>query len=125
MVKTDQVSLSAVERGALSAQVHGFMDSMRATCIAFAVSFIVIVFFIAGPFRPDSRLVTFLIRCAVSLILIYGIYTNGQAIAELYTINGIFSLNSMSDIRANLYTCIVFTLLMLGLVALLMYKQFG
>lgn len=123
MVKTDPVSLSTAERDALSKQVHGFMESMRATCVAFTVSFIVIVFFIVGPFRPESSMGMFLIRGAVSLILIYGIYTNGQAIADLYTIKGLFSLNSMSDIRANLYTCIVFTVLMTVLIMLLVYKS--
>ena len=124
MVKTDPVSLSEVERTTLSKQVHGFMESMRATCIAFAISFIVIVFFIAGPFRPESQMVVFLIRCAVSIILLYGIYTNGHAILDLYAVKGLFSLNSMSDIRANLYTCIVFTILMAVLIVLLVYKHY-
>jgi hypothetical protein len=124
MIKTDPTKLSASDRDALSKQVHGFMDSMRNTCIVFTISFIVIAFFIVGPFRPESSVYLPMIRFAVALILVYGIYKNGQAVADLYTIKGIFSLNSMHDIRVNLYMCIVFTVLMVALVGVLVYKNF-
>lgn len=108
----------------MSTQVHSFMDSMRTTCIVFTISFVVIIFFIVGPFRPESKAYLILTRFVVSLILVYAIYTNGQAIADLYTIKGIFSLNTMHDIRVNLYMCILFTVLMIALVGLLIYKNF-
>jgi hypothetical protein len=124
MIKTDPTALSASDRKAMSTQVHSFMDSMRATCIVFTLSFVVIVFFIVGPFRPDSKAYLMTARFAVALMLVYAIYTNGQAIADLYTIKGIFSLNTMRDIRVNLYMCSLFTVLMIALAGLLIYKNF-
>lgn len=122
MIKTDQTSLSNTEKTELSKHVFSFMDSMRITSTAFAVSFVTIVFFIIGPFRPNSNIYVFFIRCLVCIILIYAIFMSGQAILKLGSINGVFSLNSMRDIRVNLYMCIVFTILLIVLIGLLFYK---
>jgi uncharacterized membrane protein YidH (DUF202 family) len=124
MIKTDPTALSTTDRKTMSTQVHSFMDSMRTTCIVFTISFVVIVFFIVGPFRPESNAYLMTARFAVAVMLVYAIYTNGYAIADLYSIKGIFSLNSMHDIRVNLYMCILFTILMVVLVGVLVYKNF-
>jgi hypothetical protein len=124
MIKTDPTELSTSDRKAMSTQVHSFMDSMRTTCVVFSISFVVIVFFIVGPFRPESNAYLMTARFAVALMLVYAIYINGYAIADLYSIKGIFSLNSMHDIRVNLYMCILFTILMVVLVGVLVYKNF-
>lgn len=124
MIKTDQTSLSDAEKTELSKHVFSFMDSMRATSIAFAVSFVTIVFFIVGPFRPNSNMYVFFIRCLVCIVLVYAVFMSGQAIFKLGNINGIFSLNYMRDVRVNLYMCIIFTILMIVLIGLLFYKYF-
>ena len=124
MIKSDPTTLSTSDQKALSKQVRGFMDSMRTTCIVFTISFVAIVFFIVGPFRPDSKAYLTMTRLAVVGLLSYGIYTNWQAIAILYDIKGIFTLNSMHDVRVNLYMCIAFTVLMIALAGLLLYKNF-
>jgi hypothetical protein len=124
MIKTDQTSLSDAEKTELSKHVFSFMDSMRVTSIAFAVSFVTIVFFIVGPFRPNSNMYVFFIRCLVCIVLVYAVFMSGQAIFKLGNINGIFSLNYMRDVRVNLYMCIIFTILMIVLIGLLFYKYF-
>ena len=124
MVKTDQTSLSDAEKTELSKHVFSFMDSMRVTSIAFAVSFVTIVFFIVGPFRPNSTMYVFFIRCLVCIVLIYAVFMSGQAILKLGSINGIFYLNYMRDVRVNLYMCICFTVLLVVLIGLLFYKYF-
>jgi hypothetical protein len=124
MIKTDQTSLSNSEKTELSKDVFSFMDSMRVTSIAFAISFVAIVFFIVGPFRPSSALYVFLIRCLVCIVLVYAVIMSGQAILKLGTIKGIFSLNSMREVRVNLYMCIFFTILLIVLIGLLFYKYF-
>ena len=122
-LKTDPVSLSSSEKLELSKNMHSFMDSTRVTSTLFALSFVIIVFFITGPFRPDSALYVLLIRFAVAALLVYAVYTNVQTISNLYSIKGIFSLNSLHDIRVNFYLCILFTFLMVVLVGLLFYKH--
>jgi hypothetical protein len=97
---------------------------MRVTSIAFAVSFVMIVFFIIGPFRPNSTMYVFFIRCLVCIVLTYAVFMSGQAILKLGTINGIFSLNSMRDVRVNLYMCVFFTILLIVLIGLLFRKYF-
>ena len=124
MVKTDQTSLSDAEKTELSKHVFSFMDSMRVTSIAFVVSFVAIVFFIVGPFRPDSTMYVFFIRCLVCIVLIYAVFMSGQAILKLGSIKGIFSLNSMQDVRVNLYMCVFFTILLIVLIGLLFRKYF-
>ena len=124
MVKTDQTSLTDMEKTELSKHVFSFMDSMRVTSIAFAVSFVMIVFFIIGPFRPNSTMYVFFIRCLVCIVLTYAVFMSGQAILKLGTINGIFSLNSMRDVRVNLYMCVFFTILLIVLIGLLFRKYF-
>lgn len=124
MVKTDQTSLTGAEKTELSKHVFSFMDSMRVTSIAFAVSFVTIVFFIVGPFRPNSTMYIFFIRCLVCIVLIYAVFMSGQAILKLGSIKGIFSLNSMQDVRVNLYMCVFFTILLIVLIGLLFYKYF-
>jgi hypothetical protein len=124
MIKTDQTSLTDAEKTELSKHVFSFMDSMRVTSIAFAVSFVTIVFFIVGPFRPNSNMYVFFIRCLVCIVLVYAVFMSGQAIFKLGNINGIFSLNYMRDVRVNLYMCIIFTILMIVLIGLLFYKYF-
>jgi hypothetical protein len=124
MVKTDQTSLTDMEKTELSKHVFSFMDSMRVTSIAFAVSFVMIVFFIIGPFRPNSTMYVFFIRCLVCIVLTYAVFMSGQAILKLGTINGIFSLNSMRDVRVNLYMCVFFTILLIMLIGLLFRKYF-
>jgi hypothetical protein len=124
MVKTDQTSLTDAEKTELSKHVFSFMDSMRVTSIAFAVSFVTIVFFIVGPFRPNSTMYIFFIRCLVCIVLIYAVFMSGQAMLKLGTINGIFSLNSMRDVRVNLYLCTFFTILLIVLVGLLFRNYF-
>ena len=124
MVKTDQTSLTDAEKTELSKHVFSFMDSMRVTSIAFAVSFVTIVFFIVGPFRPNSTMYVFFIRCLVCVVLVYAVFMSGQAILKLGTINGIFSLNSMRDVRVNLYLCTFFTILLIVLIGLLFRNYF-
>jgi hypothetical protein len=124
MVKTDQTSLSDAEKTELSKHVFSFMDSMRVTSIAFVVSFVAIVFFIVGPFRPDSTMYDFFIRCLVCIVLIYAVFMSGQAMLKLGSIKGVFSLNSMRDVRVNLYMCVFFTILLIVLIGLLFRKYF-
>lgn len=124
MVKTDQTSLTDAEKTELSKHVFSFMDSMRVTSFAFVVSFVTIVFFIVGPFRPNSAMYVFFIRCLVCIILIYAVFMSGQAILKLGSIKGVFSLNSMQDVRVNLYMCVFFTILLIVLIGLLFRKYF-
>ena len=123
VLKTDPVALTSSEKLELSKNMQSFMDKMRTTATLFAVAFVVIVFFITGPFRPQSSMYLLLIRFAASALLAYAVYTNIQTITSLYGIKGIFSLNSMHDIRVNFYLCVVFTVLMIFLTGLLLYKH--
>jgi hypothetical protein len=123
VLKTDPVALTSSEKLELSKNMNSFMDRMRTTATLFAVAFVIIVFFITGPFRPQSSIYLLLIRFAAAALLAYAVYTNVQTITGLYGIKGIFSFNSMHDIRVNFYLCIVFTILMLVLAGLLIYKH--
>jgi len=123
VLKTDPVELTSSEKLELSKNMQSFMDKMRTTATLFAVAFVVIVFFITGPFRPQSSMYLLLIRFMAAALLAYAVYTNVQTVISLYSIKGIFSLNSMRDIRINFYLCIVFTILMMFLVVILIYKH--
>jgi len=87
-------------------------------------AFIMILLFIVGPFRPIGGLSMFAVRCVVSLILVYGIFVNVKAMRNIYEIKGVFTLNTMSDVRRNFYTSAAFTALMAFLAAFIIYKHF-
>ena len=123
VLKTDPIALTSSEKLELSKNMQSFMDRMRTTATLFAVAFVIIVFFITGPFRPQSSIYLLLIRVAAAALLAYAVYTNVQTVTSLYGTKGIFSLNSMHDIRVNFYLCIIFTVLMLVLAVLLIYKH--
>jgi len=123
LLKTDPVALTSSEKLELSKNLHSFMDRTRTTATLFALAFIIIVFFITGPFRPQSSIYLLLVRFTAAALLAYAVYTNVQTITGLYGIKGIFSLNSMHDIRVNFYLCIIFTVSMLVLAGLLIYKH--
>ena len=124
MLKTDPISLSESDKVILSKEANIFMDTTRTTLTIFGVVFVIILFFIVGPLRPASSFYTLCIRFLACIILAYAIYMNANSLMSMYNIKGLFSLNSMHDIRVNFYMCIFFTILMGSLAVILLYKHF-
>jgi len=124
MIKTDPVALSESDQTILFKEAHVFMDASRTALVIFGVAVVIILFFIIGPFRPDSSVYTLSIRILACVVLFYAIYMNVNSIMNVYNIKGILSLNSMHDFRVNFYMCIFFTILMASLAVILLYKHF-
>jgi hypothetical protein len=93
--------------------------------MSIVIAFLVIILFVVGPFKPQGYASLLFIRIAVALVLAYGIYMNCQAMEKMYNIKGVFTLNSMADIRMNFIMSAVFTVLILALAILLIYKHFN
>lgn len=123
-LKTDQFTPSDEQNATASKQMHDFFEGTRTTCMTVVAAFIIIVLFIVGPFKPSSGMSMFAIRCIASLILVYGIVVNVRAMGNIYDIKGVFTLNTMSDVRRNFYTSAAFTTLMAFLAAFIIYKHF-
>ena len=123
-LKTDQFTPSDEQNATASKQMHDFFEGTRTTCMTMVAAFIIILLFIVGPFRPSGGMLMFAVRCVVSLILVYGIFVNVQAMRNIYEIKGVFTLNTMSDVRRNFYTSAAFTTLMAFLAAFIIYKHF-
>ena len=124
MLKTDPISLSESDQVILSKEANIFMDTTRTTLTIFGVAVVIILFFIVGPLRPASSFYTLCLRILACLILVYAIYMNTNSLMSMYNIKGLFSLNSMHDVRLNFYMCIFFTILMGSLAVILLYKHF-
>jgi len=123
-LKTDQFAPSDQQNAATSKRMHDFFEGTRTTCMTLVAAFIIILLFIVGPFRPSGQLLMLSVRCIASLILVYGIVVNVQAMGNIYDIKGVFTLNTMSDVRRNFYTSALFTTLMAFLAAFIIYKHF-
>lgn len=123
-LKTDQFAPSDEQNATASKQMHDFFEGTRTTCMSLVAAFIIIILFIVGPFRPSGGMSMFAVRCIASLILIYGIFVNVNAMGNIYNIKGVFTLNTMSDVRRNFYTSAAFTTLMAFLAAFIIYKHF-
>lgn len=123
-LKTDQFTPSDDQYAAASKQMHDFFEGTRTTCMTLVAAFIIIMLFIVGPFRPSGGMSMFAVRCVASLILVYGIVVNVRAMGNIYDIKGVFTLNTMSDVRRNFYTSAAFTALMAFLAAFIIYKHF-
>ena len=123
-LKTDQFTPSDEQNATASKQMHDFFEGTRTTCMTLVAAFIIILLFIVGPFKPSGGMSMFAVRCAASLILVYGIVVNVQAMGNIYDIKGVFTLNTMSDVRRNFYTSAAFTALMAFLAAFIIYKHF-
>ena len=123
-LKTDQIAPSDEQNAMASKQMHDFFEGTRTTCMALVAAFIIILLFIVGPFRPSGGMSMFAVRCIASLILVYGISVNVGAMGNIYNIKGVFTLNTMSDVRRNFYTSAAFTALMAFLAAFILYKHF-
>ena len=123
-LKTDQFTPSDEQNATASKQMHDFFEGTRTTCMTLVAAFIIILLFIVGPFKPSGGLSMFAVRCVASLILVYGIVVNVRAMGNIYDIKGVFTLNTMSDVRRNFYTSAAFTTLMAFLAAFIIYKHF-
>jgi len=123
-LKTDQIAPSDEQNAKSSKQMHDFFEGTRTTCMTLVAAFVIIVLFIVGPFRPSGGMSMFAVRCIVSVILVYGIVVNVSAMRNIYNIKGVFTLNTMSDVRRNFYTSAAFTALMAFLAVFILYKHF-
>ena len=124
-LKTDQMPQTDQQNADTSKRLHEFLEYTKSTCMSVVAAFIIIILFIVGPFKPQGYSTTFVIRIAIALVLVYGIFMNCQAMEKMYNIKGVFTLNSMTDIRMNFILSVVFTALILALAILLVYKQFS
>lgn len=124
-LKTDQIEPSDEQNAATSGSIHAFLEYTKSTCMSIVIAFLVIILFVVGPFKPQGYASLLFIRIAVALVLAYGIYMNCQAMEKMYNIKGVFTLNSMADIRMNFIMSAVFTVLILALAILLIYKHFN
>ena len=124
-LKTDQIAPSDEQNAATSGSIHAFLEYTKSTCMSIVIAFLVIILFVVGPFKPQGYASLLFIRIAVALVLAYGIYMNCQAMEKMYNIKGVFTLNSMADIRMNFIMSAVFTVLILALAILLFYKHFN
>jgi glucan phosphoethanolaminetransferase (alkaline phosphatase superfamily) len=124
-LKTDQIAPSDEQNAATSGSIHAFLEYTKSTCMSIVIAFLVIILFVVGPFKPQGYASLLFIRIAVALVLAYGIYMNCQAMEKMYNIKGVFTLNSMADIRMNFIMSAVFTVLILALAILLIYKHFN
>ena len=82
-LKTDQFTPSDEQNATASKQMHDFFEGTRTTCMTMVAAFIIILLFIVGPFRPSGGMLMFAVRCVVSLILVYGIFVNVQAMRNI------------------------------------------
>jgi hypothetical protein len=121
-LKTDQFALTDAQNAAISKHLHDFLESTKTTCLSVVSAFLLIIVFITGPFKPKGVALIGL-RAFVIIILLYGVVTNCQAIGNMYDIKGLFTLNSMMDIRRNLFISVLFTALIVILAGLLIYKH--
>ena len=121
-LKTDQIALTDAQNAATSKHLHDFLESTKVTCISVVSAFLLIIVFITGPFKPQGFALIGL-RAIIIIILLYGVLTNCQAIGNMYDIKGLFTLNSMMDIRRNLFTSVIFTVLIVILAGMLIYKH--
>ena len=121
-LKTDQIAPTDAQNAATSKHLHDFLESTKSTCISVVSAFLLIIVFITGPFKPKGVALLGL-RALVIIILLYGVVTNCQAIGNMYDIKGLFTLNSMMDIRRNLFISVLFTALIVILAGLLIYKH--
>lgn len=121
-LKTDQIAPTDAQNAATSKHLHDFLESTKVTCISVVSAFLLIIVFITGPFKPQGIALLGL-RALVIIILLYGVVTNCQAIGNMYDIKGLFTLNSMMDIRRNLFTSVLFTALIVILAGMLIYKH--
>ena len=124
-LKTDQIAPSDEQNAATSGSIHAFLEYTKSTCMSIVIAFLVIILFVVGPFKPQGYASLLFIRIAVALVLAYGIYMNCQAMEKMYNIKGVFTLNSMADIRMNFIMSAVFTVIILALEILLFYKHFN
>jgi hypothetical protein len=122
-LKTDQIAPTDAQNAATSKHLHDFLESTKVTCISVVSAFLLIIVFIIGPFKPQSGIVLIGLRALIIIILLYGVVTNCQAIGNMYDIKGLFTLNSMMDIRRNLFTSVLFTGLIVVLAGMLIYKH--
>jgi hypothetical protein len=122
-LKTDQITPTDEHNADTSEKLHEFLDYTKSTCMSVVAAFLIIILFIVGPFKPQGYATTFVIRIAIALVLVYGIFMNCQAMEKMYNIKGIFTLNSMADIRINFILSAVFTALILALAIIIIYKQ--
>ena len=122
-LKTDQLALTDPQNAETSKHLHDFLESTKSTCISVVSAFLLIIVFIIGPFKPQSGIALIGLRAVIIIILLYGVVTNCQAIGNMYDIKGLFTLNSMMDIRRNLFTSVLFTALIVILAGLLIYKH--
>ena len=124
-LKTDQIAPTDQQNAAASGSIHGFLEYTKSTCASIVAAFLIIILFVVGPFKPQGYASLLFVRIAVALILSYGIYMNFQAMEKMYNIKGIFTLNSMADVRMNFIMSSIFTVLILALAILVVYKHFG
>ena len=124
-LKTDQIAPSDEQNADTSGKIHAFLEYTKSTCLSVVVAFLVIILFVVGPFKPQGYGSLLFIRIAVALVLTYGIYMNCQAMEKMYNIKGVFTLNSMADVRMNFIMSAIFTVLILALAILLIYKHFN
>ena len=124
-LKTDQIAPTDEHNADTSEKLHGFLDYTKTTCMSVVAAFIIIILFIVGPFKPQGYATTLALRIAIALILVYGMFTNCQAMEKMYNIKGVFTLNSMADIRMNFILSAVFTALILALAIIMIYKHFN
>ena len=124
-LKTDQIAPTDEQNDATAENLHGFLEYTKSTCLSIVAAFVIIIIFIIGPFKPQGYAMTLFLRVVVALILVYGIYMNCLAMEKMYNIKGVFTLNSMADIRMNFILSAVFTVFILVLAILLIYKHFS